>query len=300
MQRRGGGGVKPAGAVAALTARRPARKVGANERLFVSRGAGPGAGTGRVRRVRLAGRVALVTGAGSGIGRATARALAAEGARVVVADVDGDAARAVAAELADAVAVAGDVAADADARALAGAARDRYGALHVLVNNAGVDLPGARSVTETSEADWQRTFSVNVTGVFLVSRAALPLMLASGGGSVVNVASVAGLVGVPAEAAYGASKGAVIALSRQMAVDYAPAVRVNAVCPGMVERPTRDRAAALDQAGLDRRAAWAAAQPLGRAATHEEVAAAILFLAGDGAAFVTGTALVVDGGMVAR
>lgn len=198
-----------------------------------------------------------------------------------------------------AAAVTADVTSDADARCMVKVAQDRFGALHICFNNAGIDLPHARSVTETTEEDWRRIFDVNVLGVFLVARAALPAILEAGGGTVVNTASVAGLAGMRGEAAYGASKGAVIALTRQMAVDYAPDVRVNALCPGMVERATRDRRATLDRAALARRADWAAAAPLARYGSYDEMARAALWLASDESSFVTGTALVVDGGMLA-
>jgi len=251
--------------------------------------------------VKLAGRVALVTGGGSGIGRATAHCLAREGASVVVADRDSEAAATVCSEIAaaggQAAAAAGDVSSAADAAAMVATASDGFGALHIVVNSAGVDLPSARSVTETTDADWDLTLAVNLSGVFRVCREALPAIAAAGGGAVVNVSSVAALIAVPAEAAYAASKGAVLALSRQMALDYAPGIRVNALCPGMVERPMRDRAAAYDAVALERRERWAQAQPLGRYGTHEEMAKVALFLVSDDSAFMTGAALVFDGGM---
>jgi NAD(P)-dependent dehydrogenase (short-subunit alcohol dehydrogenase family) len=247
----------------------------------------------------LAGIVAIVTGGGSGIGRSISLLFARSGAAVLVADRDGDAAERTAAEAvaADGVAEAieGDVVADAPT--IVDAAVRRFGALHNCVNNAGVDLPSARSVVETNDADWDLTMAVNVKGVFCMSRAAIPEILRCGGGTVVNVASVAALIGVRDEAAYAASKGAVLALTRQMAVDFAPTVRVNALCPGMVEAPTRDRAAAYGPSELSRRQAWAVQQPLARFGTHEEIARAAMFLASDASSFMTGAALVVDGGM---
>jgi NAD(P)-dependent dehydrogenase (short-subunit alcohol dehydrogenase family) len=247
----------------------------------------------------LAGRVAVVTGGGSGIGRAISLLFARNGAAVLVADRDGEAAErtadaAVAAE-GVAEAIRGDVV--ADAATIVDAAVERFGALHTCVNNAGVDLPTARSVVETTDADWDLTMSVNVKGVFCMSRAAIPQIQRCGGGTVVNVASVAALVGVRDEAAYAASKGAVLALTRQMAVDFAPTVRVNALCPGMVEAPTRDRAAAYGPSELTKRRAWAIEQPLARYGTHDEIARTALFLASDASSFMTGAALVVDGGM---
>jgi NAD(P)-dependent dehydrogenase (short-subunit alcohol dehydrogenase family) len=249
--------------------------------------------------VELAGRVALVTGGGSGIGRAISALFVDRGAAVVIADRDGDAASSTAAGIrskgGSATPVQGDVLADAGA--MVAAAVDGFGGLHVCVNNAGVDLPAARGVLDTSDADWDTTLAVNVTGVFRVSRAAIPAIRASGGGTIVNVASVAAFVGVAAEAAYAASKGAVVSLTRQMAVDLAPEIRVNALCPGMVEAPTRDRAAVYGPPELARREAWAREQPMARYGSHEEIAKAALFLASDDSSFMTGAALVVDGGM---
>ena len=252
--------------------------------------------------VGVTGSVALVTGGGSGIGRAIALLFARNGAAVVIADRDGAAAERTAtdarAAAGSAHAVAGDVV--SDAASFVAAAVENFGGLHICVNNAGVDLPTARSVVDTSDADWQLTMAVNVTGVFCVSRAAIPEMQRCGGGTIVNVASVAALIGVPNEAAYAASKGAVVALTRQMAVDFAPSIRVNALCPGMVEAPTRDRAATSGPAELARRQAWANDQPLARYGTHEEMARVALFLAGTDSAFMTGAAVVVDGGMSIR
>ncbi len=250
----------------------------------------------------LTGRIALVTGGGSGIGRAVSLLFASHGAAVLVADRDGDAADRTAAEVVagegSALAVHGDVV--ADAAAIVAATVEHFGGLHICVNNAGVDLPTARGILETSDADWDRTMAVNVTGVFRVSREAVPAIKRCGGGAIVNVSSVAAFVGVRDEAAYAASKGAVVALTRQMAVDFAPEIRVNALCPGMVEAPTRDRAAVYGPAELVRREAWAKEQPLGRYGTHDEMAKAALFLASDASSFMTGAALIIDGGMSIR
>lgn len=249
------------------------------------------------------GRVVLITGAASGIGRAAVVEFARRGARVVALDN-------VASELHDVVAEVsaggrsamthvGDVTCVADVQAAVDKAADLYGGLHVVFNNAGIDLPTARSVTETSDEDWARIIAVNLTGVFYVARAALPLIIASGGGAIVNTASTAGLVGSPQEAAYGASKGGVIALTRQMAGDFAPYVRVNALCPGMVERPMRDRRAALDEVAMRQRAKVAKSRPMGRYGTYEEMARGAVFLADDESLFMTGSTLVFDGGWTA-
>lgn len=247
------------------------------------------------------GTIVLVTGGASGIGRATVLAFARVGAAVAVLDLRAEAAESVAREAGGAsVAVRCDV---SDERSVDDAVAEvlaRFGRVDVCVNNAGIDLPTARSVTETSLEDWDRTLEVNVTGTFLVSRAVIPAMEERGSGVIINVASVAALAGMPEEAAYGASKGAVVALTRQMAVDLAPRIRVNAVAPGLVAEPTLDRAAALGSEDRLRRNSWAGAQPMGRAAAHEEVASVILFLAGEGSSYMTGTTVVVDGGMTAR
>jgi len=235
---------------------------------------------------------AFVTGAGSGIGRATAAELDARGYRIVAADVDGEAARDCSGPLTDARAVEVDV---TDFAAVA-AALDGEGAVDVLVNCAGVG--STETVVDTSEEVWERVFAVNVTGVFNACRAALPGMIERGRGSIVNVASVAGLVGLPQRAAYCASKGAVISLTRAMAVDHVgDGVRVNCVCPGTVDTPWVARL--LDASGdaAAARESLAARQPMGRLGTSREIAEAIAYLAD--AEFATGTALVVDGGLTA-
>lgn len=253
---------------------------------------------------RLAGKVAVITGAGSGIGRASARLFAREGALVVVADLVEAAAHETATLIGPtATAMAADVTVPADMERLVATTMARHGRLDILFNNAGIDLPQATTVVATSEADWQRIVDVNLKGVLLGARAALPVMKARGRGAILNTASQAGLVGTPQEAAYCASKGGVVALTRQMAVDYAPyGIRVNCVCPGAVDKPTVDRAGwlATTPGGLEQRQArLAAAIPLGRLCTAMDVAYAALYLASDEASYVTGTALAVDGGVLA-
>jgi NAD(P)-dependent dehydrogenase (short-subunit alcohol dehydrogenase family) len=250
-------------------------------------------------------RVAFITGAGSGIGRATAELFASEGAAVAVVDLRADAAEEtvakIAAEGGRALAVAANVAVDAEVAAAVARTVDTWGRLDVLYNNAGVDSRG--SVADATEDDWDRCFSVNVKGTFLCSRAAVPHLAASGGGAIVNQGSVAALVGVPNFAAYCAAKGAVVALTRSMAIDLAPqSVRVNAICPGTVFTPLmepllRARGDGDLQAGL---AKTTAKYPIGRLGTPEEIARVALFLASDDASFVTGSIVTADGGMTAQ
>ena len=238
---------------------------------------------------RFAGRRALVTGAGSGIGEAVARGLHGEGAEVVLADAVGERVRALAGELGPRTqALTLDVR-DEDAVAAA------MGGLDVLANVAGIG--STTSAPDTPLEVWENVFAVNVRGTFLCCKHAIPGMIERGRGAIVNIASVAGLVGLPNRAAYCASKGAVIAFTRALAIDHVrQGIRVNAVCPGTVDSPWVRRL--VDDAGesLD---ALRARQPMGRLGTTEEVAQAVLYLASDAAAFVTGSGLVIDGGLTA-
>lgn len=250
---------------------------------------------------RLTGRYAIVTGAAAGIGLATARLFGRHGARLALIDLDGERAGQAAAELrqggVEASAHRADVSDEADVgRAFADILAGFGGKLHVLVNNAGIAQFGG--MEEIGADAFQRVMAVNVTGTFLCSRAALPALRREGG-AIVNVASIAGLVGIARMPAYCASKAAVIGLTRQMAVDYAAAgVRVNCLCPGRIEGTDLDRwIRKLDSE--ETTAAKQAKYPLGRFGQPAEVADAALFLAADGAGFVTGTLLTVDGGMTA-
>ena len=238
---------------------------------------------------RFAGKRALVTGAGSGIGAAVARALHAEGADVRLADVAAEGVEALAGRLGErARAVALDV---RDEEQVRGATGD----LDVLVNVAGIG--STTSAPDTPLGVWEDVFAVNARGSFLCCKHAIPGMAERGRGSIVNVASVAGLVGLRNRAAYCASKGAVIALTRALAVDHvADGIRVNAVCPGTVDTPWVRRL--VEEAG-ESLEALRARQPLGRLGTPEEIADAVLYLASDSAAFVTGSVLVIDGGLTA-
>jgi NAD(P)-dependent dehydrogenase (short-subunit alcohol dehydrogenase family) len=242
-----------------------------------------------VTDARFTGRRALVTGAGSGIGEAVARRLHAEGADVLLADRAGERVRALAGELGgSARGLELDV---RDEAAVAGATRE----LDVLANVAGIG--STTNAPDTPLEVWEDVLAVNATGTFLCCKHAIPGMVARGGGTIVNMASVAGMIGLRDRAAYSASKGAVIALTRALAIDHVgDRVRVNAVCPGTVDSPWVRRL--VDEVGesLD---ALRARQPMGRLGTPEEIAEAVLYLASDQAAFVTGTAFVIDGGLTA-
>jgi 2-keto-3-deoxy-L-fuconate dehydrogenase len=238
---------------------------------------------------RFAGRRALVTGAGSGIGEAVARGLHAEGAEVVLADAVGGRAEGVAAELGER---AEPLALDVRDEAAVAAAVD---GLDVLANIAGVG--STTNAPDTPVEVWDDVFAVNARGTFLCCKHAIPSMIERGGGAIVNMASVAGLVGLPNRAAYCASKGAVISLTRALAIDHVrDGIRVNAVCPGTVDSPWVRRLVEDVGESLD---ALRARQPMGRLGTTDEIAQAVLYLASDAAAFVTGSALVIDGGLTA-
>ena len=247
---------------------------------------------------RLEGRIALVTGAGSGIGRATAHVFAAEGAYVYATDVNGEAAEAVAAELvatgAGAQAVTADVSRGQDVTAMFRIVEKAHGRLDALVNNAGLNVRG--DFRHLSDADWVTIREVNLDGVVRVARDGFPLLKVSGRGSLINIASILAHRGLRQLTAYSATKGAVTALTRGLAVEYAPfGIRVNALCPGFVETALTRRILkypAIEKALVDS----TALKRLGKA---EEIARAALFLASDDASYVTGAELAVDGGMAA-
>jgi len=253
-------------------------------------------------RRSLRGRVALVTGGASGIGRATALLFSREGAKVAVMDLnerDGRAVvRAIRAEGGDAVFVKGDVSQEGDCRSAVRKTVEALGGLDILFNNAG--MIRRASVVDTTEEEWDRVMAVNVRSVFLLSKHAIPVMARAGGGVIINTASGWGLSGGPKAAAYCASKGAVVNLTRAMAVDHGPQnIRVNCICPGDTDTPMLRSEARQLGTPVREFLRSSAQRPLARLGTPEDVARAALYLASDAAAFVTGTALVVDGGALA-
>jgi NAD(P)-dependent dehydrogenase (short-subunit alcohol dehydrogenase family) len=250
-------------------------------------------------------RVAVVTGGNSGIGRAAALALAQAGAKVVVAARREPEGAAAVSEIetagGEALFVRTDVAKEADTERMVETALRTYGRLDIAFNSAGADTMGGVSkstaVSELEEADWDRIVDVNLKGVWLSMKYELRAMLEAGSGAIVNTSPIAGLVGVRNSAAYTASKHGVVGLTKAAALEVAGSgVRVNAVCPGTVQTPMLDRVFAAQP---ERRAAYAAAEPMGRIATPREVADVVVFLCSDAASYVTGAALPVDGGWAA-
>jgi NAD(P)-dependent dehydrogenase (short-subunit alcohol dehydrogenase family) len=251
---------------------------------------------------KLLDRTAIITGAGSGIGRASALLFAQHGANVVVADIVESAGQETVQEIAAAGGTAmflrTDVTRATDLQALVQAAMTSYGRLDVLFNNAGVTIPA--TVEETTDEVWDRSIAVNLKSVMLGCKVALPHMIAGGGGSVINTASMLGLVASPRQAPYAAAKGGVVLLTKQIAIDYARHnIRVNCICPSEVDTPMHRRFIDESPDPEATRQRLLARIPLGRVAAAQELASVALFLASDDSSYITGVALPVDGGLTA-
>ena len=245
---------------------------------------------------RVAGKAAIVTGAASGIGRATAQVLAREGAAVCIADVDADGGRQVADEIAakggEAIFVRTDVGARADVIAMFERTEEAFGRVDIVHNNAIWFRHG--TATELDERDWDGTLNIGLKAIFLAAKYGIPIMRKTGGGTIINTGSVHSLVSFATCTAYDAAKAGVLGLTRTLAIDYGPDIRVCAVLPGAILTPLWDGAPEED------RRRFAQMVPAKRLGTGEDVANAVLFLASDEASFITGTALTVDGGLLAR
>ncbi len=250
---------------------------------------------------RVDGKIALVTGGGSGIGRATALVFAREGAKVVVTDVvvEGgeETVRLIKAAGGEALFVKADMAKAAEVEVMVNEAVATYGRLDCAHNNAGIE--GAMgTTTDYTEQDWDRVIRINLTGVWLCMKYEISQMLKQGGGAIVNTASGAGLVGVPRMPAYVASKHGVVGLTKTAALEYAKSgIRVNAVCPGVIQTPMVERVTGRRPGMVER---MVAAEPIGRMGRPEEIAEAVVWLCSDAASFVTGLPMAVDGGAVAQ
>ncbi|MDE2951799.1 MAG: glucose 1-dehydrogenase [Chloroflexota bacterium] len=252
--------------------------------------------------MRFEGKVAVVTGAATGIGRAAALAFGREGASVALADVNAEAmhetARAIEAAGGSSLAVLADVSRGEDARRIAADAVDRFGGVDYLIASAGIQTYG--TVVDTDEDTWDRTLAVNLKGVYLAAKYCIPEMVKRGGGAIVNVASVQGLQSQPNVAAYAASKGALIAMTRTMALDHAAdRIRVNSLCPGSINTPllrfAADTYSPEDPLGAIEE--WGKLHALGRVGQPEEMAEVALFLVSEAASFMTGATVVADGGL---
>ena len=245
---------------------------------------------------RVAGKAAIVTGGASGIGRATARILAREGASVCIADVDADGGRQVADEIAatggEAIFVRTDVGVRTDVIAMFERIEEAFGRVDIVHNNAIRVRDGA--ATELDERDWDATLNIGLKAIFLAAKYGIPIMRKTGGGTIINTGSVHSLVSLPTCTAYDAAKAGVLGLTRTLAIDYGPDIRVCAVLPGAILTP------AWNGTPEEKRRRYAQMVPAKRLGTGEDVANAVLFLASDEASFITGTALTVDGGMLAR
>ena len=249
---------------------------------------------------RLQDKVCIITGGGSGIGRAACLLFAREGAKVVVADKNVDATIAVAKEAAgDALPLPVDVVSAASVRAMLEKTVDHFGRIDVLVNNAGYGITG--NVVDTAESDWDRLMAVNVNGVFFGCKHVIPIMRRQGGGVIVNTASVVAAIGIRNRAAYCASKGAVAALTRAMALDHVTEnIRVNCIAPGTIDSPYFTEIMQKSERAVELRRELEARQAMNRLGQPEEIAYGMLYLACGESSYVTGTMLTVDGGMTAQ
>ncbi len=249
--------------------------------------------------MRVSGKVALISGGAGGIGAATARLLAQEGAAVVIGDLLEEAGRQTEAQITEAGGQATfmnlDVTREQDWADIISVAVASYGKLDVLVNNAGIS--GRATVEETTEELWDQVMAVNAKGVFLGAKLAIPAMRKAGGGSIINISSIYGMIGSETSAAYHSSKGAVRLFTKAAAIQYAKeGIRVNSVHPGFVESPMTQQAHAIEEV----RSLRISRTPIGRMGTPEDIASGILYLASDESSFVTGSELVIDGGMTAQ
>lgn len=256
--------------------------------------------------ISLVGKVALVTGSGNGIGRATAKALAAAGARVCVSDTIVEDGERTVKEITDqggeAIFIKADVSIESEVKNVFAGISEKFGAFDILVNNAGIG-GGQKRIHEVEAGEFSRVLDVNLLGTFFVTKHAIPFFLKSGAGSIVNIASTYGLIGAPKAPAYCATKGGIINLTRQLAVDYGPdQIRVNAICPGYIDTSLGRRGTSLSpdefKAATARREKAAGMQPLGRQAQPIEVANVAVFLSSPQASFMTGSIVTVDGGCV--
>ena len=248
--------------------------------------------------MRLKGRKAIITGAAAGIGFETARRFAAEGAQVVLSDIDGTAVDAAAGEIDGAIAITADVTDQGQIDRMVSGAIEAFGGLDIIVNNAGIPMLG--TVETLAEADWDREIDVNLKSIYRTGRAVWPHFKSQGGGVILNTASIAGLLGSPGQASYGAAKAGVINLTRCMAIDGAAIpIRVNCICPGFIETPMVLAYLEGQDDPAASRAEVDAMHPLGGIGRPADIANGFVYLASDEASWVTGTALTIDGGLTA-
>ncbi len=248
-------------------------------------------------------KVAIVTGAGNGMGRATALLFAEEGANVVLGDIDEIGGKSAVEEIISsggkAVFVRCDVSKEADVKNMVAVAKKEFGGLHTIFNNAGIEQPKTPS-TDVTEELFDRVIDVNLKGTFFCCKHAIPLLLESGGGTIVNNSSVSAFANVGGNISYGASKGAIMSLTRILAIEYSRQnIRVNAICPGVIDTPMNQRNLDLAQNQEATRQMWMENTPIGRMGTPLEIARTVLYLASDMSSFTTGIGLLIDGGRVA-